>query len=71
MSGLQRIHATKSIMTRDDVVRITEEVLKGLTLELGWTDYTDPNSRSILLKYEGKEINRVTFDVVQKREYED
>ena len=58
-------------MTRDDVVRITEEVLKGLTLELGWTDFTDLNSRTIFLKYEGKEINRVTFDVVQKREYED
>jgi hypothetical protein len=57
-------------MTRDDVVRITEEVLKGLTLEMPRSDFTDPNSRSIILKYNGIEIDRVCFDVVQKREYE-
>jgi len=57
-------------MTRDDVVRITEDVLRNLTLELGRGDFTDPNRRTIVLKLHGREIDQVSFDVVQTDEYE-
>jgi hypothetical protein len=57
-------------MTRDDVVRITESVLKDLTLEMIRADFTDPNRRTIILKYQGMEIDQVSFDVVQVDEYE-
>lgn len=57
-------------MTRDDVVRITESVLKDLTLEMIRPDFTDPNRRTIVLKLNGKEIDQVSFDIVQQNEYE-
>jgi hypothetical protein len=57
-------------MTRDDVERITENVLRNLTLELERGDFTNPNYRTIVLKLGDKEITSVSFDVVQQREYE-
>jgi len=57
-------------MTRDDVVRITEQVLSELTIEVKGGDFTNPNNRCIILKHGAKEISRDYFDVVQKREYE-
>lgn len=57
-------------MTRDDVVRITENVLKELTLELDRSDDFYPsNRRTIVLKYNGREIDRVSFDIEDCREY--
>jgi len=58
------------MLNREDVVRITEEVLKGLSLELKDPYFTSPNERTVILKYKDVEISRVDFDVVQKREYE-
>jgi len=58
------------MLNRDDVQRIVENVLRDLTLEIKNGDFTDPNSRTIFLKYNGQEIDRVSFNVVQKREYE-
>ena len=57
-------------MTRDDVERITENVLRNLTLEMERGDFTDPNRRTIVLKLNGMVIDQVSFDVVQTREYE-
>jgi len=58
------------MLNRDDVQRIVENVLRDLTLEIKNGDFTDPNSRTIFLKYNGQEIDRVSFNVVQEREYE-
>jgi hypothetical protein len=58
------------MLNKEDVVRITEEVLKGLKLEVERGHWTSPNDREIVLKYKGVVIDKVTFDVVQKREYE-
>lgn len=57
------------MLTRDDVERITEQVLKELELELD-TDFTNPNRRIIILKFRGQRIDSVSFDVVQTQEYE-
>jgi hypothetical protein len=57
-------------LNKDDVERIAEGVLRGLSLELNEGGFTDPNSRCVILKHEGAELSRVYFDVVQKREYE-
>jgi hypothetical protein len=57
-------------MTRDDVIRITEQVLEGLSIDMLRPDFTMPNERTIVLKYNGCEISRTSFDVVQQREYE-
>ena len=57
-------------MNRDDVIRITEDVLRGLELDIEEGHFTDPNSRTVLLKLNGKTVASATFDVVQKDEYE-
>lgn len=57
-------------MTRDDVERITENVLRNLSLEMERSDFTDPNRRTVVLKLNGTVISRTSFDVVQMREYE-
>jgi hypothetical protein len=58
-------------MTRDDVERITENVLRNLRLELQGGDYYDPNSRTIVLKYNETIIDSVSFDVKEQVEYRD
>lgn len=50
------------MLDKYDVERIVENVLRGLTLEMGDTD--DSEMRCILLKLNGQEIDRVYFDVV-------
>lgn len=57
-------------MTRDDVERITEQVIKELRLTMPRGDFTDPNRRTIELTFKDQVIDSVTFDVVQVREYE-
>jgi hypothetical protein len=54
-------------MTRDDVERITENVLRNLSLEIEKGDFTNPNCRTIMLKLDGKKISEVTFDIVEMR----
>lgn len=56
------------MLTREDVERITENVLRNLTLEMERPCFTDPNSRTIVLKHDGKVITRTSFDIVQQRE---
>jgi len=58
------------MLIKEDVERITENILRELTLELDRDNFTNPNNRTIILKLNGREIDRVSFDVVQKREYE-
>jgi len=57
------------MLVREDVERIVENVLRNLTLEMIARDFTNPNSRCVSLKLNGREIDRVYFDVVQKDEY--
>ncbi len=57
-------------MNREDVVRITESVLQNLSLEVESGHWTEPNKRTILLKYGTVLIDKIDFDVVQKDEYE-
>lgn len=57
-------------MTRDDVVRITEDVLRNLSIEIKDGDFTNPNNRTVMLMYRNQEISRTWFDVVQKGEYD-
>jgi hypothetical protein len=58
------------MLNREDVIRITEEVLKNLSLDLERGHFTDPNNRTIVLKYGDIEISRTSFRVVEQREYE-
>jgi len=58
------------MLNREDVIRITEEVLKGLRLDVDRGHWTSPNERMIVLKYKDVVIDRMTFDVVQTDEYE-
>lgn len=57
-------------MTRDDVVRITEQVISELSVSVKNGNFTDPNRRTIVLKHKDKVISETTFDVVQTGEYE-
>lgn len=59
------------MLTREDVERITENVLRNLTLEMEFGDFADPNKRTVVLKLNNKVITKASFDIVQKREYED
>lgn len=43
---------------------------KHLKLQLTRGNFTDPNNRTIQLVLKGEVISEVSFDVVQKREYE-
>lgn len=58
------------MLTREDIERITENVLSQLSIEVSGGDFTNPNSRTIILKLGDRIISRDYFDVVQKREYE-
>lgn len=52
--------------TREDIERITENMLRELTLELIPNNFPFPNRRTIILKYNNSEISRVSFNVVEK-----
>ena len=58
-------------MNRDDVIRITEEVLKNLKLELSDPYFMQSNYRTILLKYNNEVISQVDFDIIPKPEYDE
>jgi hypothetical protein len=58
------------MLTREDIERITENVLRELSLDVTNGGFTDPNSRCVILKLGETEITRAYFDVKQQREYE-
>lgn len=58
------------MLTRADVERITENVLKELRIEVKGGDFTSPNSRTIHLMYGDTIISTDYFDVVQTDEYD-
>lgn len=53
-------------MTRDDVERITENVLRSLSLRVEGGRFYDPNERTVILMLNDVEITRASFDVVQE-----
>lgn len=55
-----------SNLGRTDVERIVETVLNDLSIEVKDGDFTDPDSRTIILKYKNTELSRTWFGVVQK-----
>jgi len=57
-------------MTRDDVERITQNVLRELSIEIKNGGFTDPNSRTVLLKLGDTVLSETWFNVVQHDEYE-
>lgn len=57
-------------LNKADVERIAEELIRKLSLEVESPDWTDPNNRTIVLKLGDRKITDVSFNVVQKREYE-
>lgn len=58
------------MLTRADVERITENVLKELRLEVKDGDFTCPNNRTIHLMYGETIISTAYFDIVEQMEYE-
>lgn len=64
---------TEAAPTKDQAFsqkEIIERVLGRLSLSLEKGGFTEPNERTIKLMYEGKVLSKVSFDVVQQREYE-
>lgn len=58
-------------MTRDDVERIVENVLRELSLEVEGSDfYGDRNSRTIKLMYRDKVITTAHFNVEDQEGYD-
>lgn len=57
-------------MDRNDVVRIVEGVLRDISIDVIKGDFTDPNSRKIELRYEGKVFSSAYFDIKEEDEYE-
>ena len=49
---------------------IKEYIKDNLSIECDRADWTMPNQREIKLILDGEVISRVSFDVVQAREYE-
>jgi hypothetical protein len=60
-----------SNLGKTDIERIVETMLGELSIEVKDGSFTDPNSRTIILKYKNTEVHRTWFDVVQKSEYKD
>lgn len=58
------------MLNREDVERIVENVLSQLVLDVQDGDFTQPNSRTIILRHGDRIITRAYFDVVQTREYD-
>lgn len=57
------------MVNREDVERIVENVLRGLTIDVSGGNHFSPNSRCIVLRLNGQEIARESFDIVQKPEH--
>lgn len=70
------------MLTRSDVERIVgnviaerglmtkDEFIQGLSVEVQNGDFTMPNYRTVVVKFNGVEITSDSFDVVQMDEYE-
>lgn len=68
-------------MNKDDVEQIVssiikerklvslDELLQGLSIHVKNGGFTDPNSRTVSLLFNGEEISSTWFDVVQMDEY--
>jgi hypothetical protein len=59
------------MLTREDVERITENVLKRLSIQVDSGNFYDPNIRKVILRLDNDVISETHFDVVQKKEYKD
>jgi hypothetical protein len=58
-------------MTNGQIKDIVREMLEQqLELKLEEGGFTNPNQRTVKLMLYGKQISSISFDVVQKREYE-
>lgn len=57
-------------MNREDVVRISESVIRELRLVDERPCITEPNRIAIHLKYKNQTIDTVYLDVKDRREYE-
>lgn len=57
------------MLTREDIVRIAESVIRDLRLELGDADVFEPNIRTVSLLYNGTVIDSVSFDIKDKKEF--
>jgi hypothetical protein len=58
------------MLSREDVERITKNLLNQLRLEVDKDDWTMPNTRIVKLMLGQRVLSQTSFDVVQKREYE-
>lgn len=59
------------MLTREDVERIVENVLRELKLEVeNGSFYCNPDERTISLKYKDKVIAQTRFDVTDKPGYD-
>lgn len=70
------------MLTRSDVERIVgnviaerelmskDDFIQGLSIEVRNGDFTMPNYRTVVVKFNGVEIASDSFDVVQMDEYE-
>jgi len=58
-------------LNRSDVERIVETMLADLSIEVKDGGWTDPNFRTVVLKYKEKEISNTWFSVKDKPEYND
>ena len=54
-------------MDRDELLRVLKD---GLRIEVTSGGFTDPNSRTVKITFDGEEIASTYFDVVQTDEYE-
>jgi len=58
------------MLTRADVERITENVLRELRVEVHTDNFTAPNSRVVTLKYRDEIISTDYFDIADRPEYD-
>ncbi len=58
-------------LSKDDVERIIENAItENLSIEIAGGEFTNPNGRTITLKYKDKEIYSASIDIRTRREYE-
>lgn len=60
---VNNVIAEKELMTKD-------EFIQGLSIDIKGGDFTMPNYRTVIVKFNGVAIASDSFDVVQMREYE-
>lgn len=71
MKILKQLSRKRKMLTREDVERITENVLRELSIEVHNGDFTNPNERVVSLMFKGNVISKTSFSVVEKDEYGD